>query len=196
MMNSLNMAAEILGRKGGKAKVPKGFAMLSPDQRAERARQGAAQRWAGKTREEQFWDNVKKDSGVFKIVNGVLSECWAWTAGKSNKGYAYFSVNGKAKQAYKIAYEWEKGSVPDGLHLDHLCRTHECVRPDHLEPVTQRENTLRGETIFAAHAKKTTCSKGHPYDSKTPKGGRYCSICQRASVYRRRAELKQQKERG
>ena len=35
-----------MGRKGGRKKVPKGAAMLSPEQRAESARNAANARWA------------------------------------------------------------------------------------------------------------------------------------------------------
>jgi hypothetical protein len=37
-----------IGRKGGKKKVPKGTAALTPEERAERGRQGAAKRWGEK----------------------------------------------------------------------------------------------------------------------------------------------------
>lgn len=39
------MTVKEAGRKGGKARVPKGFAVLSPEERRERARQGALARW-------------------------------------------------------------------------------------------------------------------------------------------------------
>lgn len=35
------------------------------------------------------------------------------------------------------------GPLPPGLELDHLCRNKSCVRPDHLEAVTHRENMRR-----------------------------------------------------
>lgn len=35
------------------------------------------------------------------------------------------------------------GPVPTGLVLDHLCRHRPCCNPDHLQPVTQRENLRR-----------------------------------------------------
>jgi hypothetical protein len=41
-------AAVALGRKGGQAKVPKGLSMLSPEERKQRAREGALARWGAK----------------------------------------------------------------------------------------------------------------------------------------------------
>jgi hypothetical protein len=40
------------------------------------------------------------------------------------------------------------GPIPDGLQLDHLCRVRCCVNPNHLEPVTAKENTLRSPIKF------------------------------------------------
>ena len=37
-----------IGREGGQAKVPKGAAMLTPEERAQRGRDGAAVRWGKK----------------------------------------------------------------------------------------------------------------------------------------------------
>ena len=48
MAKKINAAAVALGRLGGKAKVPKGLSQLTPERRAEIARQGAAKRWAKK----------------------------------------------------------------------------------------------------------------------------------------------------
>ena len=39
------------------------------------------------------------------------------------------------------------GSIPDGLHLDHLCRVPACVNPEHLEPVTLAENNRRAAAV-------------------------------------------------
>lgn len=37
------------GKIGGAAKVPKGIAMLSPEERSKRAKEAAAKRWGKKT---------------------------------------------------------------------------------------------------------------------------------------------------
>lgn len=40
------------------------------------------------------------------------------------------------------------GSVPEGLVLDHTCLNRGCVNPDHLEPVTWIENSVRGTSGY------------------------------------------------
>jgi hypothetical protein len=47
------------------------------------------------------------------------------------------------KLAHRVSYEAAYGPIPAGLHIDHLCRVRKCVRPEHLEAVTQGENNLR-----------------------------------------------------
>jgi len=40
-----NKAAAEIGRKGGRAKVPKGFSMMTPEERSANGKKGAAVRW-------------------------------------------------------------------------------------------------------------------------------------------------------
>src|SRR5665647_2266757 len=76
------------------------------------------------------------------------SGCIEWVAGTNGVGYGLIHLgpeDGSRKvYAHRWSYEHHFGPVPDGLHLDHLCRNTICVNPEHLEPVTQRENVLRG----------------------------------------------------
>jgi len=69
-------------------------------------------------------------------------------ASLDRKGYARFGVRHAGRKvswgAYKTAYLHFIGPIPEGLHLDHLCRVRCCVNPWHLEPVTCAENTRRG----------------------------------------------------
>jgi hypothetical protein len=121
-----------------------------------------------KSAEQRFLEKVSVGDG-----------CWEWLATGHPRGYGYFWPKGRVWiYAHRYSYELFVGPIPDGLKLDHLCRNPKCVRPDHLEPVTQRENVLRGEGVAAKEARRDTCSKGHPFDGHNGKQ-RLCSICQR-----------------
>lgn len=92
--------------------------------------------------------------------------CWVWTAYRTARGYGRFNDGSRIVQTHRFAYELWVGPIPDGLELDHLCRNRSCVNPDHLEPVTGRENILRGVSPSAQHAAKTHCPNGHPYSGE------------------------------
>lgn len=130
----------------------------------------------------------------------VDGDCWIWQAGTDGDGrYGLFKIAGTRQKmvAHRWAYLHLAGlTVPDGLVLDHLCRRTLCVNPDHVEPVTQRENILRGGWGSAKNARKTHCKYGHEFtpDNITPwgqrRGVRICATCHdeynaRRSVARR-----------
>ena len=74
----------------------------------------------------------------------ITDGCWEWEGAKTNNGHASFWFDGHSVMAHRFAYELMVGPVPDGLVMDHACRNRACVRPDHVEPVTQSENVIRG----------------------------------------------------
>lgn len=75
--------------------------------------------------------------------------CWLWTGRIEPNGYAKFSLLGKKVWAHRWAYEHWVGVIPAGLTLDHLCRVPSCVRPEHLEPVTNAVNIARAAAAGA-----------------------------------------------
>lgn len=116
------------------------------------------------------------------ITPEPTSGCWLWTGGCDPDGYGVFRVSTtKQKRAHRFSFEQARGPVPAGLQLDHLCRVRSCVNPAHLEPVTNRTNTLRGLTLPAANAAKQFCVKGHPLYGPNlfvrPDGARGCRVC-------------------
>ena len=165
----------------------------------------------------------------FQLTEETLKErititsggCWEWQ-GLNRTGYGRVKISnpdpgpcphcgqqmppGRAKHVFAHRAVWEmlRGPIPEGLQIDHLCRNRACVNPDHLEPVTAKENMHRAAVLI------THCPKGHPYDDTNTywhKGHRGCRICRAAAVakwnaanpgklsaIRERAKVKRQKE--
>lgn len=95
------------------------------------------------------------------------SGCWTCDMALDHRGYAHVSVaidgQWRFRAAHRVVYEALVGPIPDGMQLDHLCRNRACVNPMHMEPVTARENQIRGATFAAEAANKTHCKRGHEY---------------------------------
>ena len=122
-------------------------------------------------------DLLDRIEDKFTIGDG----CWEWTAAKMRAGYGELSINGKGGQyAHRELYEYMVGPIPDELELDHLCMNKSCVRPDHLEPVTHKENMRRWQTQRAA---RTHCERGHEWTedniSTDNRGRQECLTCKR-----------------
>ncbi len=124
--------------------------------------------------------------------------CWLWLGALTAGGYGCFYVDKHYRStAHRVSYELFVGPIPAGLQIDHLCRVRGCVNPDHLEPVTCRENLMRGPTTLnALNVAKTHCPKGHPLSGGNLKtnrhGHRDCGECRR--VLRRRRYLKERRQ--
>lgn len=132
---------------------------------------------------DRFWS---------KVHHEPMSGCWLWE-GSTNGGTTSGTGHGKfflrrddrgrtvKDYAHRIAWMLERGPIPPGRELDHLCRNPSCCNPDHLEPVTHAENIRRGPGAM------TKCRKGHPFTPETtgrnyaPDGSlrRYCLACRR-----------------
>lgn len=123
---------------------------------------------------ERFWGFVNTD--------GPLG-CWLWTGSQSDNGYGSFTDDGRRTvSAHRFSFEMHVGPIPDDLVIDHLCRVHHCVNPDHLEAVTIRVNTLRGIGPTAINARKMHCVNGHEFTPENTyiapgRGSRHCRTC-------------------
>jgi len=125
--------------------------------------------------EEAFWNKVWFPS--------CEEDRWLWTGTCQSDGYGQFRVDGGRVGAHRFAYQSEVGPISNGLTIDHLCRTRNCVNPSHMEAVTLKENILRGTGRGALHARQTACIYGHEFTEKNtylhPNGSRRCRACRR-----------------
>jgi hypothetical protein len=94
---------------------------------------------AERTEAERFWSKVERSA---------RDDCWTWLGQTNQWGYGHFRRTlgpglYRTVKAHRFAFELAVGPIPPGLTLDHLCGNQSCVRPGHLEPVTNAENLRR-----------------------------------------------------
>lgn len=115
-------------------------------------------------------------------------ECWVWDGYVGENGYGRVYIPPRTPITHRVAYTLLVGPIPTGLTIDHLCRNRACINPAHMEPVTQKVNTLRGIGPTAKNTRKTHCIYGHPFSGgnlilvtpiATGSLRRICRACQR-----------------
>lgn len=132
------------------------------------------------------------------IVDGP-GGCRLWTSKIGRGGYGHFCYRKDGRNIYalvhRLVWELERGPIPGGLTIDHLCRVRHCVNTAHMETVDIRTNTLRGDAVTAQNARKEVCLNGHPLVGANlyvrANGMRQCVACQRQRVREWRARQRQ-----
>ena len=114
--------------------------------------------------------------------------CWIWKGSfggfdpNGNHAYGRFWFMEKNVMAHKFSYEFIGDKIiPEGFQVDHLCKNQICVNPNHLQAVSQKENSNRSNNPMGINSRRTECIRGHPlsginlYIAKN--GTRKCKTC-------------------
>ena len=88
---------------------------------------------------------------------------WIWSGPPSQDGYGRH----KGQLVHRLVYLELVGEIragPRSITSGHGAAPREaCCSPWHLEPVTKRENGLRGDSFAGRNFRKTECDHGHLY---------------------------------
>ncbi len=132
----------------------------------------------------RFWDRVELGpDGVHSVTGENLGPCWLWTGAQAKGGYPQVRFGGPKQSVHRVTFAAFVHTIERRDELDHLCRVRHCCRPEHLEIVAHKTNMERG-----AHAAKTHCKLGHPYDEENTRvyvhpvtglEARHCLACEK-----------------
>lgn len=145
---------------------------------------------------DRFLANVRVDEAT---------GCHRWAGALDKDGYGRINLPRPRRQraAHRVAYALFVGEVPAGMDVEHACHTRDtscdgtacphraCVRVDHLEVATHRENVLRGRSFSARQAAQTHCKRGHPLSGPNlylNGRRRFCRECRNAWARQRRSD--------
>lgn len=121
-----------------------------------------------------------------------VGDCWIWLGGKTGSGYGAIRHDGKNHSTHRAMWQELVGPIPDGYHIDHLCRVRACCNPDHLEPVPPATNVRRA----LVGRRWKTCKRGHEWNGANtyvyPDGHRQCRAC--LAINRRKTRALQRAE--
>ena len=130
--------------------IPYGYCWCGCGERTELAPQsqsgeGTILREPRRYRKGHFARRTEPD-----YVVDAQTGCWVWQRARRGRPGKPYGCLPEGDGAHRVYYERHRGPIPDGLHIDHLCvsqpphtGTTLCVNPDHLEPVTPKENRRR-----------------------------------------------------
>lgn len=128
-----------------------------------------------KTSQQRFWAKVNRNGPMPDPVHGLTTNCWLWTGATNLGGYGLFSLDGAHMKAHRASYMLFVGQIPPGQFVDHRCHRRNCIRPDHLRPVTRSQNT---QNVLKYRNNKSGV-KGVYYEQET---GKYRVIIRKGGV--------------
>lgn len=119
---------------------------------------------------EAFLNKVdKKDNG-----------CWEWTGAISGNGYGSVTIDYQGYAAHRVSLCIHRDDIDEISDIDtvhHECRNKSCVRPEHLQICTQRENLI--EAVRNDNASRQSVTVAEAREIKDRYRSEECDLSQR-----------------
>ena len=89
-----------------------------------------------------YTPHIRGDLGQ-RLLSGSADAdlgCRVWSRGRDSHGYGVIKVDGRPMRAYRAAWVEERGEIPAGALVDHICGNRLCINTSHLRLATRSEN--------------------------------------------------------
>lgn len=159
-----------------------------------------AERWCRKCQKQTCGHERRYPPAIDRLLSRCVErgDCWIYTGSVDQKGYSRLRVHGRKEFGHRLAYEYFRAPIPEGLTFDHLCQQPACVNPWHGDLVPMLINVARStKSAGAINRQKTHCPQGHPLSGSNVRfasagRGRVCRTCRAESSRRYRMRLKEE----
>lgn len=123
--------------------------------------------------------------------------CLVSTYSAGSHGYAQIGWNEAGERvvtvAHRVAWIVANGPIPEGMTVDHECKTRKCINPKHLRLLPNYENARR---TFGRDWPLGQCVNGHPNSElyTEPNGRIRCNPCKTAAQARYRERKRRERQ--
>lgn len=135
-----------------------------------------------------------------RVPLNASAPCWVWPGARHSEGYGIVMIDGSTRFVHRLAYQLHVGPIQRSHQVDHVCHSlaaqagqcdggasclhRACWNPAHLEAVSSRENSMRGNHPLFAVARTGVCRRGHDLTVSRNvyvrvDGRRRCRVCTR-----------------
>lgn len=97
---------------------------------------------------------------LLRVEVDPVTGCWIYGRAKTDTGYGVIRHDGVLLYVHRVIAEAAWGPIPEGVHVDHLCRIRACCHPLDLEHVSPAENNQRAWDAL-------TCQNRHRWREET-----------------------------
>lgn len=111
-------------------------------------------------------DSEKLEVKIARAQEEGKGDCWIWPDKPNREGYGVMVYYGKKYQAHRLVYTRTGRAIRENMLLDHTCYVRNCVNPEHLRPVTNKQNM---ENRKGAQVNSRSGVRGVCWDSRTGK---------------------------
>jgi hypothetical protein len=104
------------------------------------------------------------DQARYKVeMKGYSTPCWLWLGYVGAHGYGHTGT----ALAHRCFYEKYVGPIPKGHVIHHACSVKICVNPEHLRPVSKRENaSLAGRAVNTGRKNAVTAQSSYAKEDR------------------------------